>query len=671
MNATRLLTSHRLSAAICLLLFMSALIPRLLSYNFGLPYIDHPDEPASYLKAQEWQGLFDLEGYHDGYPPAFLAINLMVQLGVGANGPSGLAPTVQILRFLAVFASAAVSVFLFLAAQCIAQPLGKTNALAAGLVAGSIWALSPIAVEYVYATPDPYVFLFSAITLYAALNSVRAKHHGRWALGSIVTGLIAAFFKYSALPVIMPGFIALAYLWINKPEKRVTFSRAFVMGIMLIAISALFLVGIYGAGSLNTPGTSDVARLSGFASLLNLQYFIGNFSTALQMIGLPGAVMILLSPALLIATRYGVKSSDSAAQLKDSACQLILCYWLLITVPLLINTFNSGTVNGLRFLIPATLAAIVLVAATIPAIGVLLFSRYSFLSPALTILVGFLLIVPPLPQTIAIIHNRQLPDSRVALRQWVDRNLLPGSILVTADNHKTFNPIWGGIPYQHWFDWVERANLTVFSPQEWHQETGVGYIAYPVDQWETAITLLDLDDVLYLGEFGGYGWRGPYTILARIEPLQHLSELSFAGEIALQGFEFTHTPMNAGDILSLQLFWEALDHPPANYSTFLHLTSAGSVVPLAQADGAPGGSDQQTALWQVGEYFFSDPLELTLPLDLESGNYVIRIGLYDYLTGARLPVSNPENTGDSAILFRFTVDDSGAITNLNTVDQTG
>lgn len=670
-NATRFTATRRFLLAICLLLFVSALIPRLLSYNFGLPYIDHPDEPASYLKAQEWQGLFDLEGYHDGYPPAFLALNFIVQVGIHANGPSGLAPTVQILRFLAVFASAGVSIFLFLAARCMTAPLGKPNALAAGLIAGGIWALSPIAVEYIYATPDPYVFLFSAAALYAALFSLQAKHPERWAIASIAAGLTAVFFKYSALPVIAPGFMALGYLWIYKQGNRKQIIRGFIAGIILVLASAFFLMVIYGAGSLNTPGTSDVARSSGFANLLNPQYFLSNLSTSLQMLGVIGAVSALLSPLLLIAVWRSAKPSNTRAQLKDSACQLILCYWLIVTIPVVVNAFNPGTMEALRFLIPATLAAIVLAAVTVSAIGLLLFSKHPFLPPALILLVGFLIIVPPLPQTIALVHNRQMPDSRVALRQWVDRNLVPGSILVTVDNHKTFNPIWGGIPYQNWFDWVERADLTLMSPQAWHQETGVDYIAYPLDQWETAVTLFDSDNALYLGEFGGDGWRGPHTILVRNTPLQQLSEVSFAGEIALQGFEFTSAPMNAGDTLSLRFFWKALADPPANYSVFLHLTSAEDFIPLAQADGAPAGGDQQTALWQAGQYFFSDSFALTLPLDLESGNYVVRIGLYDYLTGARLPVSNPENTGDSAVLFSFTVDNSGAITNLNTADQAG
>ncbi len=664
MIASRLTSSRTLLAAGCALIFVVALIPRLLTYNFALPYVDHPDEPASYLKAQEWQGLFDLEGYHDGYPPAFLALHLIIQRSIGANGPTGLAPTVHILRLIAAFASASVAVLLLLAAHHITRPLGKDASLAAGLVAGSLWALSPIAVEYIYATPDPYVFLFSAIALYTALCGVTARRPDVWAVISIGAGLIAVFFKYSALPVIMPGFITLIYraVFASAPQRAAPI-RALMIGIILVALSALFLLGVYGASSLNTPGTSDVARRSGFANLFNLQYFWGNLSASLQIVGVAGAIFVLLSPILLVSIHRHEKAS-SPSRLRDAVCQLILCYWLLITIPILVNTFNPGLFNGVRFLIPASLAGILLTGTTITALFTLIFPANQRISAAVIGLVGVLFAIPALQQTTILVAERSLPDSRVVLRTWADRNLPPGSVLVTVENHKTFNPIWGGIPYLHWFDWVERTDLTIYTPEEWQQVAGVTYIAYPAEQWAAASANLDADTVLLLGEFGGEGWRGPHTILTRIQPLQHPRELNFGDEITLKGFEFSQIAANTGGAFSLNLFWQALAQPQANYSVFLHLTPEDAAIPLVQADGAPGGSEQQTALWQTGQHFFSDTFTLTLPSDLPPGDYVVRLGLYDYLTGVRLPVTAAESTGDSAVLFSFTIGDQDVVENL-------
>ena len=52
---------------------------------FSLPYIDHPDEPSSYYKALEYRGLYKLNGW-DGYPPANLGLNVLVQLATEALG---------------------------------------------------------------------------------------------------------------------------------------------------------------------------------------------------------------------------------------------------------------------------------------------------------------------------------------------------------------------------------------------------------------------------------------------------------------------------------------------------------------------------------------------------------------------------------------------------------
>ncbi|MBK8028168.1 MAG: hypothetical protein IPK17_01395 [Chloroflexi bacterium] len=39
------------------------------------------------------------------------------------------------------------------------------------------------------------------------------------------------------------------------------------------------------------------------------------------------------------------------------------------------------------------------------------------------------------------------------------------------------------------------------------------------------------------------------------------------------------------------------------------------------------------------ETLIGTPLTLTLPADLSAGRYRVRIGLYDYQTGVRLPLS--------------------------------
>jgi hypothetical protein len=80
-----------------------------------------------------------------------------------------------------------------------------------------------------------------------------------------------------------------------------------------------------------------------------------------------------------------------------------------------------------------------------------------------------------------------------------------------------------------------------------------------------------------------------------------------------------------------------------DYTTFVHLTnSAGELV--AQQDQPPLKGAYPTSLWDPGE-IIADELALPLPAELPPGRYELLVGLYDPLSGQRLPVpDSAENT---------------------------
>jgi hypothetical protein len=60
---------------------------------------------------------------------------------------------------------------------------------------------------------------------------------------------------------------------------------------------------------------------------------------------------------------------------------------------------------------------------------------------------------------------------------------------------------------------------------------------------------------------------------------------------------------------------------------------------LAQADGTPTVPDRPTLTWSdPSETLISLPLTITIPANLEAGDYRVFVGLYNYVTGERLPV---------------------------------
>ena len=101
--------------------------------------------------------------------------------------------------------------------------------------------------------------------------------------------------------------------------------------------------------------------------------------------------------------------------------------------------------------------------------------------------------------------------------------------------------------------------------------------------------------------------------------------------------------------LHLTLHWQALAPMDDRYKIFLHLVGAGGASDIqAQTDAYP---HLPTTGWVPGEYL-SDGLMLDLPGDLPPGPYSLLLGLYDEMTGVRLPVydAGGNQTGDSLLL---------------------
>ncbi len=66
------------------LLLLTLYVAMLLhSHAFSLPYVDHPDEPAFYLAGQVWLGKFEMGSYMRGYPPGYIALELLVSQLLG------------------------------------------------------------------------------------------------------------------------------------------------------------------------------------------------------------------------------------------------------------------------------------------------------------------------------------------------------------------------------------------------------------------------------------------------------------------------------------------------------------------------------------------------------------------------------------------------------------
>jgi hypothetical protein len=103
--------------------------------------------------------------------------------------------------------------------------------------------------------------------------------------------------------------------------------------------------------------------------------------------------------------------------------------------------------------------------------------------------------------------------------------------------------------------------------------------------------------------------------------------------------------------LAVQLWWQALEPVETDYAVFVHLVDeAGNIV--AQGDGVPVDGRYPTSAWNEGESIL-DSRSLTLPADLQSGEYRLILGLYNPVDGSRLHVAEQET--DSVLLGQLKV----------------
>jgi hypothetical protein len=131
----------------------------------------------------------------------------------------------------------------------------------------------------------------------------------------------------------------------------------------------------------------------------------------------------------------------------------------------------------------------------------------------------------------------------------------------------------------------------------------------------------------------------------RFEPLpfEATSGASFEGVGVLEGYSLTR-----GDgELRVALAWRATGSPAVSDTAFIHLSDAAGRV-WAQSDAVPAGWTRPTTGWLAGEWI-RDEHVLSLPADLPAGEYTLWAGLYDALTGQRVPASGPGAAPDQRV----------------------
>ncbi|MBA3531202.1 MAG: glycosyltransferase family 39 protein [Ardenticatenales bacterium] len=194
-------------------------------------------------------------------------------------------------------------------------------------------------------------------------------------------------------------------------------------------------------------------------------------------------------------------------------------------------------------------------------------------------------------------------------------------------------------PFSEYINWrvTQEPTLYLFHPPE-HTAFGGHW-----ELFEEAAYRHHLEPVLWKEYTQGNG--EPIYLVYQLEPvpplfepptMQHARTAQVGEEIALLGYDLDPSPHRPGERVSLTLYWKALQQPTRGYKVFVHLFDAQGTV-VAQSDSIPMSWGHPTTDWLEGE-IIPDRVRLGLSNDVPPGSYALFIGMYDEVTGERLPL---------------------------------
>ncbi|HEX3052282.1 MAG TPA: hypothetical protein VHP83_16600, partial [Aggregatilineaceae bacterium] len=137
------------------------------------------------------------------------------------------------------------------------------------------------------------------------------------------------------------------------------------------------------------------------------------------------------------------------------------------------------------------------------------------------------------------------------------------------------------------------------------------------------------------------------------------NEVVFGGFARLLGFDAVSLEWYRGQRIPLILYWQPTDAAPPdiNYSVYIHILDAeGNLLRTenggtVQWDGVPMMGQYPTLYWRPGESIY-DFWDLRPPMDAIPGPVQVKIGLYDSISGERVPVTiDGKSAGDGVTIY--------------------
>lgn len=629
------------TVALLCALFGGALAIRTWALAWGLPYVEHPDEPALLEIALRMVRDGDANPHSFIYPSLMFyllagVIRLHVWWGIGHGAYASLAdipPTHY--QYTA-------TPELFVWARAISATLGamtvpalyllgrrmfdaRTGLLAAVALTGASFHSA----HSHYITADAATGLWVVLAL---LGAWEVAATGRWRgylLAGCMAGLAAAT-KYNA------GSVALVL-----PLAHLLYWRRLRVGRALLRMGACTLVAIAVFCAATPYAVLDVATFLKALRFNELHYaaathgdFNGRWQLGEYMVFVwrealfPPGCLLLIGGLPLLVRRYPGASG-----------------LLLAAVSLGVGLLLPYEVHFVRNLLPIFPVLVLLSAAsTLALAGQLRLPAARHIAPAA--LSAALLALP--------VH-----DTLWQLRYWSR----PYTMTLAAEQLRALPHGMRAAVEQHPVQWAGDPRVFPGAVTEhtvaWYRSNGFRYMIVNDDYHSgedqaTVAQLIAASTMLAEYPRRRVGVQpGPGGALLDLG--EHVAAMRFVrrpmrfeDQLALLGYEIQAGPprdritalegahqtvIGPGEPLQINMYWRALQRPAVDYTLFVHVVDAAGTT-VAQRDLPLRYGDYPSSNWQPGELVI-DRADLPLPA-LPPGQYRLEVGLYDAATGLAL-----------------------------------
>lgn len=633
---------------------------RVWAVRWGLPYVDHPDEPALVNVVLRMMRNHDLNPHFFLYPSLYFYLLMAIfsahhRMGVATglytsldqmNVTTDIYTTIPEFfvwgRMLAIVLGSATVLGVFV--------LGKRSWNgSAGLLAALFLATLPFHMRHSqYVTTDVGSGWF---VLLAYLSATSILQTGRWR-SYLWAGLwagLAASTKYNAGAAVIPIVVAHLLVWrwqfLARSGRLIAAGAVSLLGFVVGSPYAVLAWPEFRDGILRQMTHYGIGVHGDYLGAWNVAGYLDFFwNDGLR----PAAALaLLLGLALMLRRwRYGL-------------------LWLSFAVPYLV-VFLAQPGHFMRNLLP------LVVLCALP-VGVGCATAIKWLSRRLPgqhqlAIAAVLLVVYGYPAKSSLEFTAFLArkDTKVLAEEFV-RSLPRGQRIALE-----LNPVpWSGDPIMQPVERLTDHSL------EWYRANNYRYLVANErsrSQDDTAIYQSFTAGSMLLRDFAGdeSGQPGPHIqVLDLGAQPQRLNivqrEAQFGADLQLLGYEIQPGPLrpaistlegadqrevHPGDMLQINLTWRTQKHLPRDYALFIHvIDSAGNVV--TQRDAVMRQDEYPTSRWQVDEIVV-DRADLPLP-PLPPGTYTLKIGVYHMDSGEGLALARPEPGSDGSRLALTTI----------------